>query len=226
MILAIFVSFFIVVGVIALPQLILKECGELTIKKSIIVRVITSFVYFALIIFLINYFDSKDQNIEFFEYLKNFFKTYSKTNKDFTLANIWEGLLIFSFIDNVVWVAVFMFFPQLTLLIPQFLFIKFKEYAEYEEVAVTNRVEVSVNGYGDVSAREANIYNTIRPYLWKTVVAVIASVAIFIPILYVIIKYISPIYAMVIVIVIDILILILTCRKKRVNSAEINDSNL
>ena len=42
MILGIFVGFFVVAGVIAIPQLILKECGEMTIRKSIIVRVIIS----------------------------------------------------------------------------------------------------------------------------------------------------------------------------------------
>ena len=52
MILAVFVGFFIVAGVIAIPQFILKECGEMTIRKSLIARVIISFSYFALLIFL------------------------------------------------------------------------------------------------------------------------------------------------------------------------------
>lgn len=216
MILGIFVSFFIIAGVIAIPQAILKECGEVNIKKSLIIRVIISFVYFALVIFLINFFDSKDQGIEFWEYLKNFFKTFSKAKKDFEFINIWEGLKVFSFVDNVVWVTIFMFFPQLTLIIPQFLFKKFKEYAEYQEVAVTERVEVTVDSSG-ASAREANIYSTIRPYLYKTVIAIIASVAIFIPILYGIIKYISPIYSMLIVLGLDIIIIVLTCVLKRKN---------
>ena len=218
MLLGIFVSFFVIAGVIALPQAILKECGKLTIKKSIIARIIISLSYFALLLFLLNYFDSKDQNIGFFELLKEFFKGYTKKYEDFELINIWHGLLDMKLYDNVVWIAVFMFFPQLTLLIPQFLFVKFKEYAEYQEVAVTGRVAVSVDSNGSVSAREANIYNTIRPYLYKTVIALIVSVAIFVPILYAIIKYISVIYSMLIIIILDIIILVLilifTYRKK------------
>lgn len=217
MILGIFVGFFIVAGVIAIPQCILKECGDVTIKKSIIVRVIISFVYLALLLFLMVFFDSKDQNIEFFEYLKLFLNTYSVKYENFDWIDIWNGLKSLEFNNNVVWISIVFFFPQLTLLIPQFLFQKYKEYAEYQEVAVTERVAVSVDSSGSVSAREANIYNTIRPYLYKTVIAIIASVAIFVPILYAIIKYISPVYAMLIIVILDILIITLTCvitRKK------------
>ena len=117
--------------------------------------------------------------------------------------------------NNIVWVTFVMFFPQFTLLIPQFLFKKYKDYAEYEEVAVTGRVAVSVDSYGNVNAREANIYSTIKPYLWKAAVAIAVSVAIFVPILYAIIKYLSPIYSMVIVLGLDIIILVLTCIIRR-----------
>ena len=75
--LEIFVSFFVVAFVIAIPQFILKECGEMTIRKSIIIRVIISFIYFALLIFLINYFDSKDQNVGFWELTRQFFELYA-----------------------------------------------------------------------------------------------------------------------------------------------------
>ena len=158
MLLKIFVGFFIVAGVIALPQFILKECGELTIRKSIIARVIMSFAYFALLIFLLNYFDAKDQNVGFFTLVKEFFQNYTLQYKDFQWIDIWNGLFDMNLNNNVVWIAIFMFFPQLTLLIPQFLFNKFKEYAETQEIAVTERVAVSVDSYGGVSAREANVY--------------------------------------------------------------------
>ncbi len=215
MLLKIFVGFFIVAGIIAIPQFILKECGELTIRKSIIVRVIMSFSYFVILMFLLNYFDSKDQNVGFFALLSEFFKTYSLQYKDFQLIDIWKGLLDMKLNNNVVWVTILLFFPQLTLLIPQFLFNKFKEYAETQETAVTKRVAVSVDSYGGVSAREANVYSTYRPYLYKTIIAIIVSVAIFVPILYAIIKYVSIVYSMLIIILIDILILIIACRKKR-----------
>ncbi|MBQ9731235.1 MAG: hypothetical protein IJV94_05075 [Bacilli bacterium] len=58
-------------------------------------------------------------------------------------------------------------------------------------------------------------HNTIRPYLYKTVIAIIVSVAIFVPILYAIVKYLSPVWAMLIVVVLDILILVLACVTKR-----------
>jgi hypothetical protein len=210
MILAVFVAFFIVAGAIALPQFILKECGQLTIKKSIIIRIIMSISYFVLIVFLMTFIDSKDQNVEYFEYLFKFLKDYTVRYENFEWINIWHGLIDMDLYNNVVWISIIFFFPQLTLLIPQFLFIKFKEYAEYVEVTATNRVEVSVDSDGDVSAREANIYSTIRPYLYKTVIAIIVSVAIFVPILFGIIKYISPIYSILIIIGLDILILVLT----------------
>ena len=218
MLLGIFVGFFVVAFVIAIPQFILKECGEMTIKKSIIIRAIISLCYFALLLFLLNYFDSKDQNIGFFELLTMFFKQYSHRDKEFELINIWNSLKDMNMNNNVVWIGIFMFFPQLTLLIPNFLFEKFKEYAERQEVAVTERIAVSVDSYGGVSAREANVYNTIRPYLYKTVIAIIVSVAIFVPILYAIVKYLSPVWAMLIVVILDIIILVLACvlgRKKQ-----------
>ena len=218
MILGIFVGFFVVAGVIAIPQLILKECGEMTIRKSIIVRVIISLCFFALLLFLMVFFDSKDQGVDFFDYLWLFFKTYSVKYEEFKWIDIWYCLQDMKLYNNVVWTSILFFFPQLTLLIPQFLFKKFKEYAEYQEVAVTGRVAVSVDSSGNVSAREANIYNTIRPYLYKTVFAIIGSVAIFIPILYAIVKYISPVFSMLIVVVLDIIILVLACvlgRKKQ-----------
>ena len=215
MILGIFVSFFIVAGLIALPQAILKECGELTIRKSIIVRIIMSFCFFALIVFLLTIFDSKDQGVKYFDYLLSFLKTYTVKYEDFKFIDILYGLGDMTLNNNIVWVTFVMFFPQFTLLIPQFLFKKYKDYAEYEEVAVTGRVAVSVDSYGNVSAREANIYNTIKPYLWKAAVAIVVSVAIFVPILYAIIKYLSPIYSMVIVLGLDIIILVLACIIRR-----------
>lgn len=215
MILGIFVSFFIVAGLIALPQAILKECGVLTIRKSIIVRIIMSFCFFALVVFLLTIFDSKDQGVKYFDYLLSFLKTYTVKYEDFKFIDILYGLGDMTLNNNIVWVTFVMFFPQFTLLIPQFLFKKYKEYAEYEEVAVTGRVAVSADSYGNVSAREANIYNTIKPYLWKAVVAIAVSVAIFVPILYAIIKYLSPIYSMVIVLGLDIIILVLACIIKR-----------
>jgi len=218
MILGIFVGFFVVAGVIAIPQLILKECGEMTIRKSIIVRVIISLCFFALLLFLMVFFDSKDQGVDFFDHLWLFFKTYSVKYEEFKWIDIWYCLQDMKLYNNVVWTSILFFFPQLTLLIPQFLFKKFKEYAEYQEVAVTGRVAVSVDSSGNVSAREANIYNTIRPYLYKTVFAIIGSVAIFVPILYAIVKYISPVFSMLIVVVLDIIILVLACvlgRKKQ-----------
>ena len=215
MILAVFVGFFIVAGIIAIPQFILKECGEMTIRKSLIARVIISFSYFALLIFLLNYFDSKDQNIGFFELVKEFFKVYSVRYKDFELINLWKGLLDMKLYNNVIWVGIFMFFPQLTLLIPQFLFNKFKEYAETTEESVTERISVSVDSYGNVDAREANIYSTYHPYIWRTALAIVCSVAVFVPILFGIIKYISIVYSMIIVIVIDIIVLIFACKKKK-----------
>ena len=215
MILGIFVSFFIVAGLIALPQAILKECGELTIRKSIIVRIIMSFCFFALIVFLLTIFDSKDQGVKYFDYLLSFLKTYTVKYEDFKFIDILYGLGDLTLNNNIVWVTFVMFFPQFTLLIPQFLFKKYKDYAEYEEVAVTDRVAVSVDSYGNVSAREANIYNTIKPYLWKAAVAIAVSVAIFVPILYAIIKYLSPIYSMVIVLGLDIIILVLACIIRR-----------
>ena len=163
MILGIFISFFIVAGLIALPQAILKECGELTIRKSIIVRIIMSFCFFALIVFLLTIFDSKDQGVKYFDYLLSFLKTYTVKYEDFKFIDILYGLGDMTLNNNIVWVTFVMFFPQFTLLIPQFLFKKYKDYAEYEEVAVTGRVAVSVDTYGNVSAREANIYNTIKP---------------------------------------------------------------
>lgn len=218
--LEIFVSFFVVAFVIAIPQFILKECGEMTIRKSIIIKVIISFIYFALLIFLINYFDSKDQNVGFWELTRQFFELYAVKYENFNWIDIWTGLKNLTFNNNVVWVGTFMFFPQLTLLIPQFLFKKFKEYAETQEVAVTERIEVSTDGYGGVSAREANIYNTYRPYLWRTVVAIFASVAAFVPILYAIIKYVSIVYSFIIIIVLDIIILVLACLKKKQKNNE------
>ena len=215
MILGIFVSFFIVAGLIALPQAILKECGELTIRKSIIVRVIMSFSFFALIIFLLTIFDSKDQGVKYWDYLLTFLKTYTIKYENFEFMDILYGLGDMTLNNNIVWVTFVMFFPQFTLLIPQFLFKKYKDYAEYEEVAVTGRVAVSVDSYGNVNAREANIYSTIKPYLWKAAVAIAVSVAIFVPILYAIIKYLSPIYSMVIVLGLDIIILVLTCIIRR-----------
>lgn len=218
MILGIFVGFFVVAGVIAIPQFILKECGELTIRKSIIVRIIISFAYFALLLFLMVFFDSKDQGVDFFDYLMLFFKTYSVKYEEFKWVDIWYCLQDMKLYNNVVWTTILFFFPQLTLLIPKFLFEKYKEYAEYQEVAVTGRVAVSVDSSGNVSAREANIYNTIRPYLYKTVIAIIVSVAIFIPVLYAIVKYLSPVWAMLIVVILDIIILVLACvlgRKKQ-----------
>ena len=217
MILWVFVSFFIAAGVIAIPQFILKECGEVTIKKSIMIRILISFGYFILLLFLFTYFDSKDQNIPFFEYLVKFIKDYSIRYEDFELINIWHGLLDIELYNNVVWISFIFFFPQLTLLIPQFLFNKFKEYTETVEETVTNRVAVSVDSYGNVSAREANIYSTYRPYLYKTVIALIASVAIFVPILFAIIKYISPVYTMLIICIINIIILSCTCTIKSKN---------
>ena len=215
MILGIFVSFFIVAGLIALPQAISKECGELTIRKSIIVRIIMSFCFFALIVFLLTIFDSKDQGVKYFDYLLSFLKTYTVKYEDFKFIDILYGLGDMTLNNNIVWVTFVMFFPQFTLLIPQFLFKKYKDYAEYEEVAVTGRVAVSVDSYGNVSAREANVYNTIKPYLWKAAVAIAVSVAIFVPILYAIIKYLSPIYSMVIVLGLDIIILVLACIIRR-----------
>ena len=215
MILGIFVSFFIVAGLIALPQAISKECGELTIRKSIIVRIIMSFCFFALIVFLLTIFDSKDQGVKYFDYLLSFLKTYTVKYEDFKFIDILYGLGDMTLNNNIVWVTFVMFFPQFTLLIPQFLFKKYKDYAEYEEVAVTGRVAVSVDSYGNVSAREANVYNTIKPYLWKAAVAIAVSVAIFVPILYAIIKYLSPIYSMVIVLGLDIIILALACIIRR-----------
>lgn len=164
--------------------------------------------------FLLNFFDSQDQNIGFFELLKEFFVVYSKRYEDFEWINLWYGLENMELYNNVVWITITLFFPQLTLLIPKFLFNKFKEYAEYQEVAVTGRVQVTVDNTG-VSAREANIYNTIRPYLYKTVIAIICSVAIFVPIAYAIIKYVSVIYSMIIVLVLDIIILVLACKKRK-----------
>ena len=169
-----------------------------------------SISYFVLIVFLMTFIDSKDQNVEYFEYLFKFLKDYTVRYENFEWINIWHGLIDMDLYNNVVWISIIFFFPQLTLLIPQFLFIKFKEYAEYVEVTATNRVEVSVDSDGDVSAREANIFSTIRPYLYKTVIAIIVSVAIFVPILFGIIKYISPIYSILIIIGLDILILVLT----------------
>ena len=215
MILGIFVSFFIVAGLIALPQAILKECGELTIRKSIIVRIIISFCFFALIVFLLTIFDSKDQGVKYFDYLLSFLKTYTVKYEDFKFIDILYGLGDMTLNNNIVWVTFVMFFPQFTLLIPQFLFKKYKDYAEHEEVVVTDRVAVSVDSYGNVSAREANIYNTIKPYLWKAAVAIAVSVVIFVPILYAIIKYLSPIYSMVIVLGLDIIILVLACIIRR-----------
>lgn len=215
MILGILVSFFIVAGLIALPQTILKEFGEITIKKSIIIRVIMSFCFFALIIFLLTIFDSKDQGVEYFDFLFYFLKTYTIKYENFEFIDILYGLEDMELNNNIVWVTFVMFFPQFTLLIPQFLFKKYKDYAEYEEVAVTDRVAVSVDSYGNVSAREANIYNTIKPYLWKAAVAILVSVAIFVPILYAIIKYVSPIYSMLIVLGLDIIIIVLACVIKR-----------
>ena len=215
MILGILVSFFIVAGLIALPQAILKEFGEITIKKSIIIRVIMSFCFFALIIFLLTIFDSNDQGVEYFDFLFSFLKTYTIKYKDFEFMDILHGIENMGLNNNIVWVTFVMFFPQFTLLIPQFLFKKYKDYAEYEEVAVTERVAVSVDSYGNVSAREANIYNTIKPYLWKAAVAILVSVAIFVPILYAIIKYVSPIYSMLIVLGLDIIIIVLACIIKR-----------
>ena len=209
MILAIFVAFFIVAGAIAVPQLILKECKNLNIRKSIIARVIMSFGFLIAFIVVFSLVESKDQNIKFFDYLLNFFKTYSNRLNDFTWINIWHGMIDMNLYNNVVWISIIMFFPQLTLLIPQFLFNQYKKYAETVEETVTKRVAVSVDGYGNVSAREANVYGSFRPYLYKTVIALIGSVAIFIPILYGIIKYLSPIYAMLIIFGIDIIILVL-----------------
>lgn len=216
MILAIFVGFFIVAGAIAIPQFILKECGELTIRKSIIVRVIMSFCFFIAFVIVYCIIESKDQNIKFWDYLINFFKLYSKPIKDYQFADLWQGFIELERDNRVVWVYIFMFFPQLTLLIPQFLFIKFKEYAEYTEENVMGRIRVSVDSYGGVDTREDNVYSTSHPYLWRTAVAIIASVAIFIPILFVIIKYLSALYTILIIFVIDIIILILACRNKKI----------
>ncbi len=215
MILAIFVAFFIVAGAIALPQFILKECKDLTIRKSIIARLIMSFGFLVLFIIVFSLIESKDQNVKFFDYLINFFKTYSQRIKDFSWINIWHGMIDMDLYNNVVWISIIMFFPQLTLLIPQFLFEQYKKYAETVEETVTKRVAVSVDSYGNVSAKEANVYGSFRPFLYKTIIALIGSVAVFIPILYVIIKYLSPIYAMLIIFGIDIVILILCLFLKR-----------
>ena len=215
MILSIFVAFFIVAFAIAIPQFILKECGELTIKKSIIIRVIMSFCFILAFIIIYSIIESKDQNVKFFDYLINFIKIYSKPLKDYELADLWQGFIELEKDNRVVWVYIFMFFPQLTLLIPQFLFIKFKEYAEYTEESVMGKVTVSVDSYGGVNAREDAVYSTSHPYLWRTAVAIIGSVAIFIPILFAIIKYISALYTILIIFIIDTIILVLTCRRKK-----------
>ena len=188
MILAIIVAFFIVAAAIAVPQFILKECKNLTFRTSIIARVIMSFSFLVAFIIVFSLVESKDQNVKFFQYLMNFFKIYSQRLKDFTWINIWNGMIDMNLYNNVVWISIVMFFPQLTLLIPQFLFNQYKKYAETVEETVTNRVQISMDSYGNISEKEANVYGSVRPYLYKTILALIASVAIFIPILYVIIK--------------------------------------
>lgn len=158
MILAIIVAFFIVAAAIAVPQFILKECKNLTFRTSIIARVIMSFSFLVAFIIVFSLVESKDQNVKFFQYLMNFFKIYSQRLKDFTWINIWNGMIDMNLYNNVVWISIVMFFPQLTLLIPQFLFNQYKKYAETVEETVTNRVQISMDSFMVIFLKKRQMY--------------------------------------------------------------------
>lgn len=198
----------IIAIVIMIPQLILRSFYDLTIKKSIIVRVIISLVYlsvpFILLIIVAIY-----DKINIFKLFVSFIKEYSQCYQEYNvkdLMKLLEGDM--GIYNHSLMLSIIFCFPQFTLVIPGFLYEKFENYAKVSEEVTLTSHKGKIDDNGNISIWSESSKEIRYPLLWKTIIAIILAVIIFGFILTAIMQYISLVYMMGIIIVFDIFLLI------------------
>lgn len=201
---------------ILIPQGVLglfNEDDNLDLLKSILIRSIMSIIYLIilLVLFVIH---CTEENISFIEEIKEGLNLY----KDYKIEVFFkENETSKMYLDKLLIVSVIII-PQMSLLIPRYLFNKAKEAANYTEedgYVTTYSIRTDAIDGKQIYSRTDKAYT--KPYLWITVVLIILYIIAFLLLFDVIMRFIPIVYVIAIIIFINVAIIVAIVVIKKYN---------